>query len=159
MSNVHIRPAVETDTPLIHALISELAEYERLSHAVTATHERLRKTLFASRPAAEVLIASLDDVPAGFALFFQNYSTFLAQSGLYLEDLFVRPAFRGKGIGRKLLARLAGLAVERECGRVEWAVLDWNTPAIGFYESLGAEPMTDWRIFRLTGDALKNLAD
>jgi GNAT superfamily N-acetyltransferase len=107
----------------------------------------------------EVLIASLGDVPAGFALFFQNYSTFLARPGLYLEDLFVRPEYRGHGIGRKLLARLAKIAQERQCGRVEWAVLDWNESAIGFYKSLGAKPMTDWRVFRLRGEALQKLAE
>jgi GNAT superfamily N-acetyltransferase len=157
--SIEIRAAVEADVPLIHSFIRELAEYERLTDAVTATEDRLRESLFGLRPAAEVLIALLDGTPAGFALFFQNYSTFLARSGIYLEDLFVRPAQRGKGIGRKLLARLAKIGRERQCGRVEWAVLDWNEPAIGFYKSLGANPMTDWRIFRLTGDAFQNLAE
>jgi GNAT superfamily N-acetyltransferase len=154
---ITIRPAVESDVPLIHAFISELADYERLAHEFAATQERLRSTLFGARPAAEVLIASFDDAPAGFALFFQNYSTFLAQPGIYLEDLFVRPAFRGKGLGRALLARLASVARERECGRVEWIVLDWNESAINFYKSLGAKPMSDWHVFRLTGDAMRNL--
>lgn len=158
-SAVEIRPAVEGDVPLIHAFICELAAYERLTHEVSATPERLRQTLFGPRPTAEVLIALLGGLPVGFALFFQNYSTFLARSGLYLEDLFVRPAFRGQGVGRALLARLARIARERQCGRVEWAVLDWNEPAIRFYESLGARMMTDWRIFRLTDDALAGLAE
>lgn len=157
-TEIHIRRAVEADIPLIHALIRELAEYERLSHVVTATDARLRETLFGPRPAAEVLIASLDSTPVGFALFFQNYSTFLAQPGLYLEDLFVRPEFRGRGVGRKLLARLAAIAVERNYGRVEWTVLDWNEPAIRFYQSLGAKPMDDWTVMRLTGDDLVKVA-
>jgi GNAT superfamily N-acetyltransferase len=154
-----IRPAGRPDVPLILSFIRELAEYERLTHAVSATQEQLEHALFGPRPAAEVLIASLGDTPAGFALFFHNFSTFLAKPGIYLEDLFVRPAMRGKGIGRKLLAQLAKIACERDCGRVEWAVLDWNEPAIGFYKSLGANPMLDWRIFRLTGEPLKKLAD
>lgn len=157
-SAIRIQPAVAADIPLIHAFIRELAEYERLSSEVSATEEGLGQTLFGPRPAAEVLIASLDDVPAGFALYFQNYSTFLAQPGLYLEDLFVRPAYRGRGIGRRLLTQLATVARERLCGRVEWAVLDWNESAIGFYQSLGAKRMSDWRTFRLTGEALQNLA-
>lgn len=156
---ISIRPAVEADVPLIHSFIRELADYERLTHVVTTTDERLRKTLFGPRPAAEVLIASVDSAPAGFALFFQNYSTFLAQPGIYLEDLFVRPAYRGRGIGRQLLGRLAALARERDCSRVEWIVLDWNESAIKFYESLGAKPMSDWRIFRLTGESLNKACD
>ena len=156
--DIEIRPAVESDVPLIHALIRELAEYERLSHEVSASEEGLSQTLFGPRPAADVLIASLDKAPAGFALFFQNYSTFLARPGLYLEDLFVRPAYRGKGIGRKLLARLAAVARQRNCGHVEWVVLDWNESAIGFYKSLGARPMSGWQVFRLAGDALQMLA-
>lgn len=156
-SAINIRPAVEADIPLIHALIRELAEYEKLSHVVTATDARLRETLFGQRPAAEVLIASIDEAPVGFALFFQNYSTFLAQPGLYLEDLFVRPEFRGRGVGRALLSKLAAIAVERNYGRVEWAVLDWNEPAIKFYESLGAKPMNDWTVMRLTGEELKKM--
>ena len=156
-TSIKIRPAVEADLPLIHALIRELAEYEKLSHVVTATEARLRETLFGPRPAAEVLIASLDSTPVGFALFFQNFSTFLAQPGLYLEDLFVRPEFRGRGIGRALLSKLAAIAVERNYGRVEWAVLDWNEPAIKFYQSLGAKPMDDWTVFRLTGEEMRNV--
>ena len=156
-TSIKIRPAVEADLPLIHALIRELAEYEKLSHVVTATEARLRETLFGPRPAAEVLIASLDSTPVGFALFFQNFSTFLAQPGLYLEDLFVRPEVRGRGIGRALLSKLAAIAVERNYGRVEWAVLDWNEPAIKFYQSLGAKPMDDWTVFRLTGEEMRNV--
>jgi len=155
---IQVRPAVEADITLIHALIRELAEYEKLSHVVTATEARLRETLFGPRPAAEVLIASIDSTPVGFALFFQNYSTFLAQPGLYLEDLFVRPEHRGKGVGRALLSKLAAIAVERDYGRVEWAVLDWNEPAIKFYQSLGAKAMDDWTVMRLTGDELRRVA-
>jgi GNAT superfamily N-acetyltransferase len=125
---------------------------------MTANEELLTETLFGDHPGAEVLIASLNDEPAGFALFFHNYSTFLAQRGIYLEDLFVKPEFRGKGIGKALLQQLARIAVERNCGRLEWAVLDWNEPAIGFYKSLGASPMDDWTVFRVTGDALNELA-
>src|SRR5262245_21822973 len=132
MTAATIRSAVEADVPLIHAFISELAEYERLTHVMTATHEQLRQTLFGPRPAAEVLIASVEAEPAGFALYFQDDSTFLAQPGIYLDDLFVRPAFRCRGIGRQLLANLAAIARERNCGRVEWIVLDWNEPAIKF---------------------------
>lgn len=153
-----IRPATERDAPLILEMIRALADYEKLAHAVTATERDIRETLFGPRPAAEVVVASVDGQPAGFALFFHNYSTFLAQRGLYLEDLFVKPEFRGRGIGRALLQHLASLAVERGCGRFEWSVLDWNAPAIGFYKKLGAVPLEDWTIFRVTGDALKRLA-
>ena len=153
-----IRPAREDDVPLILSLIRELADYERLLDTVVATEDRLRSTLFGKRPAAEVLIATVDDKPAGFALFFQNYSTFLAQPGLYLEDLFVRPDVRGCGIGRALLTRLAAIAIERNYGRMEWSVLDWNEPAIKFYVSLGAKRLDDWRTFRLTGAELANMA-
>jgi len=152
-----IRPAHEGDVPLILALVRELADYERLLDTVFATEEKLRTTLFGTRPAAEVLIATVDDKPAGFALFFQNYSTFLAQPGLYLEDLFVRPDVRGCGIGRALLTRLAAIAIERNYGRMEWSVLDWNEPAIKFYESLGAKRLDDWRTFRLTGAELAKM--
>jgi GNAT superfamily N-acetyltransferase len=153
-----IRPATERDVPLILDMITALAEYEKLAHAVTATQETVRESLFGAHPAAEVVIATVGDEPAGFALFFHNYSTFLAQPGLYLEDLFVKPAFRGHGVGRALLQHLAAVAVERNCGRFEWSVLDWNEPAIGFYKKLGAVPLEDWTIFRVTGDALKRLA-
>ncbi|HEY6213846.1 MAG TPA: GNAT family N-acetyltransferase [Vicinamibacterales bacterium] len=153
-----ITAASERDVPTILQMIKALAEYEKLSHAVTATEERLRDTLFGPRPAAEVLMAYADDHPAGFALFFHNYSTFLGQRGVYLEDLFVAPQWRGKGLGRQLLARLAHIALDRGCGRLEWSVLDWNTPAIGFYRRLGAVPMDDWTIFRVAGDSLQRLA-
>jgi GNAT superfamily N-acetyltransferase len=153
-----IEPATERDVPLILQLIKGLAEYEKLADAVSATEEELRRSLFGPRPAAEVIIGYAGDEPAGFALFFHNYSTFLAKPGIYLEDLFVRPEWRGHGYGRQLLAHLATLAVERGCGRLEWVVLDWNEPAIGFYESLGAKPMREWRVFRLTGDGLHQLA-
>jgi GNAT superfamily N-acetyltransferase len=123
-----------------------------------ATEEKLRDTLFSERPAAEVIIASVDSEPMGFALFFHNYSTFLAQRGIYLEDLFVRPAARGKGVGYALLSELARIALERNCGRLEWAVLDWNELAIDFYKRIGARPLDDWTVFRLTGDALEQLA-
>ena len=155
---LRIVPATERDVPVILRMIKGLAEYERLAGHVTATEERLRTTLFGSRPAAEVVLGYADNAPAGFALFFQNYSTFLAQPGIYLEDLFVVPEARGLGYGRQLLIYLARLAAERGCGRLEWSVLDWNEPAIGFYKKLGAVPMEDWTIFRLTGDALTRLA-
>ncbi len=154
-----IRVASATDVPLILQFIRDLAEYEKLAHLVVATEERLRATLFGEHPAAAVLIAEEDGTAAGFALFFQNYSTFLAQTGIYLEDLFVKPEYRGRGYGKALLARLAALARERHCGRVEWAVLDWNEPAINFYKSLGATSMDDWRTFRLTGEALETLGN
>lgn len=153
-----ISPATPADMPLILGFIRELAEYERLSDQVSATEAALQVTLFGQHPAAEVLIARHDGVAAGFALFFQNYSTFLAKPGIYLEDLYVKPEMRGHGIGRALLTQIARLAVARDCGRFEWSVLDWNTPAIGFYRSLGALPQDDWTIFRLNGDALKALA-
>jgi GNAT superfamily N-acetyltransferase len=156
--SLRIVPATERDVPVILRMIKGLAEYERLAGHVTATEERLRTTLFGPRPAAEVVIGYADDAAAGFALFFQNYSTFLAQPGIYLEDLFVVPEARGFGYGRQLLIYLARLAAERGCGRLEWSVLDWNEPAIGFYKKLGAVPMEDWTIFRLTGPALSSLA-
>jgi len=152
-----IRPATVDDVPVILAFIRELAEYERLSHDVVADEAQLRATLFGARPAAEVLVAE-DPELVGFALFFTSYSTFLGKPGLYLEDLFVRPEFRGKGLGLALMKRLAQIAVERGCGRFEWSVLDWNEPAIGFYKSLGARLMDGWSIVRVTGDALTNLA-
>jgi len=155
---ITLRSATATDVPIILQCIRGLAEYERLAHECVATEERLRDTLFGAQPAAEVQLAYVDGEPAGFALFFHNYSTFLAQPGLYLEDLFVEPRFRGLGVGKALLARLAALAVERQCGRLEWSVLDWNRDAIGFYEKLGARGMTEWTVHRLTGDALTALA-
>src|SRR5262245_946388 len=144
-----IQRAGPDDVGLILSFIRQLAEYERLLDQVVASEELLREQLFGARPAAEVVIARWAGEPAGFALYFHNFSTFLGRRGLYLEDLFVRPAFRGKGVGRALLAFLARTAVARGCGRLEWWVLDWNEPAIGFYRSLGAEPMNDWTVYRL----------
>ena len=158
-SAFRIECATESDVPLILQLIKALAEYERMAGDVTATEAGLRETLFGSDPAAEVVIAYSGDTPAGFALFFHNYSTFLGKPGLYLEDLFVVPEYRGRGFGKQLLVYLAKLAVERNCGRFEWSVLDWNEPAIGFYKSIGADPLDDWTIFRLKGEALTRLAD
>jgi GNAT superfamily N-acetyltransferase len=166
---VRIRPAREADVPAILGFIRELAEYEKLLHEVVATEEALRTTLFGDHPAAEVLMAEvlMAEVEAsaeaeerciGFALFFPTYSTFLARPGVHLEDLYVTPAFRGRGVGRALLSRLARTVVERGWGRLEWAVLDWNAPAIGFYRKLGAVPMDEWTTFRLTGEALEALA-
>ena len=153
-----IRPATIDDVPLIRALIAELAEYERLADAAVATDDDLRAQLFGAQPAAEVLIGEVDGEAAGFALFFHNFSTFLGKRGLYLEDLFVRPAFRGSGLGRHLMASLARIAVQRDCGRFEWSVLDWNEPAIGFYRTLGAVGMDEWTVQRLEGEALHALA-
>ncbi len=158
MPDLVVRPATIDDVPLIHRLIAGLAAYERLAHEMIATEIDLAESLFGERPGAEVIIAELGNAPAGFALFFHNYSTFLGQRGIWLEDLFVLPEFRGHGVGRALLARLASLTIERRCGRLEWWVLDWNEPAIGFYRSLGASPMADWTTFRLTGEALSRLA-
>ena len=155
---IRIRFATADDVSLILTLIRGLAEYERLASEAVVTAADVRNSLFGERPAAEVLIAEVEDDAAGFALFFHNYSTFLGRRGLYLEDLFVFPAHRGKGIGRALMARLAQLATERNCGRFEWWVLDWNEPAIRFYESLGARAMDDWTVYRLTGEPLARLA-
>ncbi|HEX4826430.1 MAG TPA: GNAT family N-acetyltransferase [Candidatus Polarisedimenticolaceae bacterium] len=151
--------AAPRDVPLILAFIKELAEYEKLAHVVVATEDDLAKTLFGDHPGAEVVLAHWNGEPAGFALFFPNYSTFLGKQGLYLEDLFVRPSYRGHGIGRALLRTLARIAHQRGYGRLEWAVLDWNEPAIGFYKKLGAEPMSEWTVFRLAGEALEELAE
>ena len=156
---VRIVPAVERDTSAILSLINRLAEYERLAHEVEATEEDIRESLFGDWPGAEVVLAYVGADLAGFALFFHNYSTFLGRRGLYLEDLFVLPAYRGRGVGRRLLAHLARLAVERKCGRLEWWVLDWNESAIRFYRSIGARPMDDWTVYRLDGDALARLAE
>jgi GNAT superfamily N-acetyltransferase len=153
-----IRAATREDVPLILGFIRELADYERLSHEVSATEDLLRRSLFGDRPAAEVLLGYLGEEPAGFALFFHNFSTFLGRPGIYLEDLYVRPGSRGSGLGRALLARLARLARERGCGRLEWWVLDWNEPAIAFYRSVGATPMDEWTVYRLSGEALARLA-
>jgi len=156
---MEIREATAADVPLILQFIRDLAEYERLAHKVVATEEELRRTLFGNPRFAEVVFAREDGKDVGFALFFHNYSTFLGSPGIYLEDLFVQPSMRGRGIGKALLAHLAHLAKERGCGRVEWAVLDWNAPSIEFYKSIGAVPLDDWIIFRLTGEALQKLAE
>lgn len=158
MSKIRIVAATELDLPVILDMIRALAEYEKLAHMVTATEERLRETLFGIKPAAEVLLAHDERECAGFAVFFATYSTFLAQPGFYLEDLYVKPHLRGKGIGLALLKHLARIATERGCGRVEWGVLDWNQPSIEFYKKLGAVPMDEWTKYRLTGEALERLA-
>ncbi len=158
MPELEIRAATEDDVPLILSLVKELAEYERLSHQVVATEEVLRDSLFGERRTAEVLIGHHGGEPAGFALFFHNFSTFLGKPGIYLEDLYVRPRYRGMGYGKALLARLAELARERGCGRLEWWVLDWNEPAIRFYKALGAVSMEDWTVYRLAGESLDELA-
>ena len=155
---IRLRPAQRADIPQILAFIGELAVYEKLAHEAVATAAQLEEHLFGARPAAEVVMAEVGNEPAGFALFFINFSTFLGQPGLYLEDLFVQPAFRGLGVGRKLMVHLAALAVERGYGRFEWSVLDWNEPAIGFYRSLGAIAQDEWTVQRLTGEALQRLA-
>ena len=158
MPGLEIRGANEDDVPLILTLMKELAEYERLSHEVVATEESLRRWLFGEQRVAEVLIGNHEGEPAGFALFFHSFSTFLGRPGIYLEDLYVRPQFRGAGIGRALLVYLAKLARERGCGRLEWSVLDWNEPAIGFYKRLGASPLSGWTVYRVAGEALDDLA-
>jgi GNAT superfamily N-acetyltransferase len=155
---VSIRPATRNDVPVIAELIRGLARFEKLEHEVVMTEDMLTAGLFGQRPYAEVLLADDEDQPVGFALFFHNFSTFLGRPGIYLEDLFVVPEHRDKGIGQLLLATLARLAVERGCGRLEWAVLDWNQEAIRFYERLGARPNSDWTIYRLTGESLSALA-
>ena len=154
-----IRPATIADVPVILELIRALATYERAPNDVTATEEGLAEVLFGKKPAAEVLLLFENNVPAGFAVFFHNFSTWLGRPGLYLEDLFVRPEHRGKGYGRALLIELAKIARDRGCGRMEWAVLDWNEPAIQFYRKLGAKPMDEWTVFRLTRDGIAQLAD
>ncbi|KAF1709125.1 GNAT family N-acetyltransferase [Pseudoxanthomonas sacheonensis] len=156
--NIELRPATRADVSQILAFVRELAEYEKLAHEAVATEAGMTEQLFGARPAAEVVIAEVDGQPAGFALFFHNFSTFLGQRGLYLEDLFVRPQYRGLGLGKRLMVHLAKLAVERGCGRFEWSVLDWNEPAIRFYRSLGAVGLEEWTVQRLTGPALDALA-
>jgi len=158
MQTFHIRSATERDVPLVLSFIRQLAEYEKLQHECVVTEDILRETLFGSKPSAEVLLGFAETEPAGFAVFFHNFSTFLGRPGIYLEDLFVRPEMRGRGYGKALLSHLARLAVERRCGRLEWSVLDWNEPAIQFYKRLGAVAMNDWTIYRVTGEALKRLA-
>lgn len=157
-ADITLRLATVQDVPQILAFIQGLAEYEKLADQVVATEASLAKTLFGDKPYAEVVIAEYQQQAAGFALFFHNYSTFLAKPGIYLEDLFVLPQFRGKGLGKTLLSYLAKLALERDCGRLEWSVLDWNQPAIDFYQAQGAKMLHDWRINRVTGDNLQFLA-
>ena len=153
-----IRPAIEADLGTIDELIRALADYERMADEVVMNADLLRTALFGERRYAEVLIAEAAGEPVGFALFFHNFSTFVGRPGIYLEDLFVKPEHRGSGLGRALLKRLAAIAVERDCGRMEWAVLDWNEPSIGFYKKLGARPNEEWTVYRLAGEALHNLA-
>lgn len=156
--NLTIRRAVAGDEGLILGFIRELAAYEKLSHEVVASDEDLNRTLFCDAPKAFALIAEDDGEPVGFALYFFNYSTFLGKHGLYLEDLYVRESARGRGAGKALLAALARIALDHDCGRMEWSVLDWNAPSIAFYKSLGAEPMDEWTVYRLTGASLDHLA-
>jgi GNAT superfamily N-acetyltransferase len=155
---ITIRPAAPAEMPLVLSFIRELAVYEHLEHEVVATPADLEAALSGPRPYAEVVFACVDGTPLGFALFFHNFSTFLGKPGIYLEDLFVRPEARGQGLGKRLLAYLARTALERGCARLDWAVLDWNEPSIGFYLGLGAQRMDEWTTFRLTGDALAQLA-
>lgn len=158
IDGLHLRLAERSDAGQILQFITALAEYEKLLDQVVATEQKLLDTLFGDQPYAEVIIAEYQQQPAGFALFFHNYSTFLAKPGIYLEDLFVLPELRGKGIGKALITYLAQLAVSRDCGRLEWSVLDWNQPAIDFYQSLGATMLHDWRINRVTGASLQQMA-
>jgi GNAT superfamily N-acetyltransferase len=158
MPTISIRRAAPADVPLILRFIRELADYEKLSHEVVASEASFHAALFGERPTVEAVIASVDGEPVGYALFFPNFSTFLGKPGLYLEDLYVRPAARGLGVGRKLLTHLARVAVDRGWGRFEWAVLDWNEPSIAFYKKMGAVAMHDWTVFRLTGERLEKLA-
>jgi GNAT superfamily N-acetyltransferase len=157
-SGIRIRAAGPADIPVILGFIKRLAAYEKLSDEVVATEELLRETLFGAKRSAEVAIAYLDEAPVGFVLFFHNYSTFLGRPGIYIEDLFVEESFRRRGCGRALFLYVARLANERRCGRLEWSVLDWNEPAIGFYKKLGAVAMSEWTVFRVTGDSLDKLA-
>ena len=156
--SLSIRPAIAADISLIGQFIRDLAEYEKLSHAVRFDEAVMVQKLFGERPYAEVVIGEIDGTPQGFALFFHNFSTFEGRPGIYLEDLFVRPEARGSGLGKALLAKLAALAVERDCARLEWSVLDWNTPAIDFYKALGARMMDEWTVMRVDGAALSELA-
>lgn len=157
VENLRIERATEHDAPAVLELIKGLANYEELAHEVVASEERLRETLFGNTSGTEVFLACIAEDAVGFAVFFQSFSTFLGRPGVYLEDLFVLPQWRQQGIGRRLLEKVAQTAVERGCGRMEWSVLDWNKPAIDFYESLGAQAMDQWTTYRLSGDALKNL--
>ena len=156
--SLKIRPATEADVPLLLKFILSIAEYEKLLDEVVATEETLRESLFGQHPAAEALIGEWEGEPAAFAVYFYNFSTFTGWPGLYLEDLFVKPEYRQRGIGKLMLKRLAKIAMERGCPRLEWVALDWNEPAIEFYEGLGAKQMSDWRLFRMTGNPLKQLA-
>ena len=156
--SLSIRSATSADISLIGQFIRDLAEYEKLAHEVRFDEAVMAQKLFGPRPYAEVLIGEIDGTPQGFALFFHNFSTFEGRPGIYLEDLFVRPDARGSGLGKALLGKLAALAVERDCARLEWSVLDWNTPAIDFYKALGARPMDEWTVYRVDGDALTGLA-
>lgn len=158
MANLEIRSANPADVEQILDFVRRLAEYEKLGHEVVATPERIRRALFGGQRYAECILAEADGQPAGFALFFHTFSTFLALPGIYLEDLFVLPERRGQGVGKALLKRVAAIAAERGCGRLEWAVLDWNEPAIAFYRSLGSQPMGEWTVHRVTGEALRALA-
>jgi GNAT superfamily N-acetyltransferase len=157
-SEVILRPATRADVPVLFDLIKALAEYEKLSDAVTGSGADLENHLFGDRPFAEAILAECEGRVVGWALFFHNYSTFLTQPGIYVEDLFVLPEFRGRGIGKSLIVYLANLTVERGCGRLEWSVLDWNELAIGFYKGIGADVMPDWRICRVAGESLMSLA-
>jgi len=159
MPNIKIRKAIVEDTPLILHFIKQLAIYEKAEDEVIATETDIKNSLFSDSATAYALIALLDDKPAGFAVYFYNYSTWLGKKGIYLEDLFVLPEYRGVGLGKALLKHLAQIAIKNNCGRFEWSVLDWNQPAIDFYKSIGAKPQNEWIIYRLTGDALKEFAE
>ena len=158
MPDFEIRSAVIEDVPLILSFINKLADYEKLAHEVVVEEQSLRQTLFGPEKTAEVAIGYSHNLPVGFVIFFHNYSTFLGRPGLYIEDLFVDQSYRRQGFGTALLRYVAGLAVERNCGRLEWSVLNWNLPAINFYKKLGAVPMSDWTVFRVTGKSLNSLA-
>lgn len=158
-SNFIIRPAAESDAATIFSLINELADYERLTHEVVATEDDIRRSLFGERPFAEALIGEYEKTPISFALFFYNFSTFIGKPGIYLEDLYVKPEYRSRGFGRRMLVHIARLALKRNCGRFEWSVLHWNTPAIATYDKLNAKPMKEWILYRLTGQALVELAE
>ena len=158
-SNFKIRPATENDVSTIYSLIKELADYERLSQEVSATEDDIRQSLFGGRPFAEVLLGEYEDIPISYALFFYNFSTFNGKPGIYLEDLYVKPQYRSNCFGRRMLAHIARLAKEHNCGRFEWSVLDWNEPAIRTYDRLNAKPMKEWILYRLSGKALNKLAD
>jgi len=159
MSTIQIQPATEADVPLILTLIKALAEYERLGHEVVATEAMIHESFFGATPHAQAVIARMGGDAVGFAIWFSTYSTFLSRPGIYLEDLFVLPAWRGKGVGKALLRHLARIAVDRGCGRIEWSVLDWNETAVRFYRSIGARPMDEWTVYRMTGDEITRLAE